>query len=79
MVKSKNTEQEMRKDQLLQVSGWGTTFAGEMAPYGKPRGAIAGFLFRWRLWFECTFVFTLLEPWEKGLLRAYRFIHYRHE
>ncbi|KAI0031327.1 hypothetical protein K488DRAFT_33780, partial [Vararia minispora EC-137] len=31
---------------------------------------LAGLLYRWRLWFESTFVFTLLEPWEKGLLIA---------
>ncbi|VDC03777.1 unnamed protein product [Peniophora sp. CBMAI 1063] len=67
-VKSKSVERDMRKDQALRASGWGTTFTGEMAPYGEPRGPIAGLLFRWRLWFESTFVFTLLEPWEKGLL-----------
>ena len=70
-VKGKNVERPVQKEQLLRTSGWGTTFAGEMAPYAAPRGAVANFLFRWRLWFESTFVFTLLEPWEKGLLRTY--------
>ena len=69
-VKGKNVEQDMRKEQMLRAPSWGTTFAGEMAPYGAPRGPVANFLFRWRLWFESTFVFTLLEPWEKVFVRA---------
>ncbi|KZV76879.1 hypothetical protein PENSPDRAFT_679894 [Peniophora sp. CONT] len=67
-VKGKGVDKQLQKEQAPRQPGWGTTFSGEMAPYSVPRGYIAGFLFRWRLWFECTFAFTMLEPWEKGLL-----------
>ncbi|KAI0055972.1 hypothetical protein BV25DRAFT_1814872 [Artomyces pyxidatus] len=45
-----------------------SVFAAELAPYKAPRNFVARFAWRWRLWFEATFVFTLLEPWEKGVL-----------
>ncbi|ETW75454.1 hypothetical protein HETIRDRAFT_243993, partial [Heterobasidion irregulare TC 32-1] len=34
----------------------------------KPNSMISRVLWQWRLWFEATFVFTLLEPWEKAFL-----------
>lgn len=52
-------------------ASWATVlFAGELAPYRPPSNPVARALFNWRLCLEATFVFTLLEPWEKGLLRA---------
>lgn len=35
----------------------------------KPDSAIAQFFWRRRMWFESTFVLSMLEPWEKILLR----------
>lgn len=43
-------------------------FVAEMAPYKKPNSMVSRVLWQWRLWFEATFVFTLLEPWEKAFL-----------
>ncbi|KAI0320500.1 hypothetical protein OF83DRAFT_1032425, partial [Amylostereum chailletii] len=40
-------------------------------PYNPPASPIVRFFWRWRLWFEATVVFTLLEPWEKGLLMVF--------
>nr|GAT58893.1 predicted protein [Mycena chlorophos] len=34
----------------------------------KPDGAVAEFLWRRRMWFETTFVLSMLEPWEKIML-----------
>ncbi|TFK24123.1 hypothetical protein FA15DRAFT_619857 [Coprinopsis marcescibilis] len=34
----------------------------------KPTSKIAIFFWRWRMWFEATFVLSMLEPWEKILL-----------
>jgi hypothetical protein len=33
-----------------------------------PKSPVGAFLWRRRMWFEATFVFILLEPWEKILL-----------
>ena len=38
------------------------------ATYRKPKSAIGAFVWRWKMWFEATFVFSMLEPWEKILL-----------
>ncbi|CDO76395.1 hypothetical protein BN946_scf184937.g9 [Trametes cinnabarina] len=37
-------------------------------PYSKPRGALAAFLWRRRVWLEVTFALSMLEPWEKILI-----------
>ncbi|KAJ7705375.1 hypothetical protein B0H17DRAFT_666467 [Mycena rosella] len=34
----------------------------------KPTSALGVFLWRYRMWFEATFVLSMLEPWEKILL-----------
>ncbi|KAF9479538.1 hypothetical protein BDN70DRAFT_878710 [Pholiota conissans] len=34
----------------------------------KPDTPVAQFFWRWRMWFESTFVLSMLEPWEKILL-----------
>ncbi|KAK0195154.1 hypothetical protein F5146DRAFT_923521 [Armillaria mellea] len=33
-----------------------------------PKSKVAFFFWRWRIWFEATFAFTVLEPWEKMVL-----------
>ncbi|KAF9007740.1 hypothetical protein BDZ89DRAFT_917749, partial [Hymenopellis radicata] len=33
-----------------------------------PKSPVALFFWRWRMWFESTFVLSMLEPWEKILL-----------
>ncbi|TFY80863.1 hypothetical protein EWM64_g3144, partial [Hericium alpestre] len=45
-----------------------TIFAWEMAPYKQPTSLLSRIIWGWRVWFEATFVFTLLEPWEKLFL-----------
>ena len=35
----------------------------------KPSSALGQFFWRRRMWFEATFVLSMLEPWEKILLR----------
>ncbi|KAA1477940.1 hypothetical protein DENSPDRAFT_787357 [Dentipellis sp. KUC8613] len=40
-------------------------FAWELSPYKKPTSFVSRFFWGWRVWFEATFVFTLMEPWEK--------------
>ncbi|KAI9066154.1 hypothetical protein FKP32DRAFT_1538490, partial [Trametes sanguinea] len=37
-------------------------------PYSKPRGALATFFWRRRVWLEVTFALSMLEPWEKILI-----------
>ncbi|KAF9527244.1 hypothetical protein CPB83DRAFT_427834 [Crepidotus variabilis] len=34
----------------------------------KPSSRLGVFFWRWRMWFESTFVFSMLEPWEKVML-----------
>ncbi|KAI0073843.1 hypothetical protein K474DRAFT_1602622 [Panus rudis PR-1116 ss-1] len=34
-------------------------------PYRPPKSFIGAYIWRWRMWFECTFALTMLEPWEK--------------
>ncbi|KAF5310052.1 hypothetical protein D9619_010487 [Psilocybe cf. subviscida] len=34
----------------------------------KPNSKIGIFFWRWRMWFEATFVLSMLEPWEKIML-----------
>ena len=36
-----------------------------------PTSAVGAFVWRCRMWFECTFAFTMLEPWEKILCGEY--------
>ncbi|KAF9648111.1 hypothetical protein BDM02DRAFT_3076076, partial [Thelephora ganbajun] len=36
-------------------------------PNQPPTSAMGAFVWRCRMWFECTFAFTMLEPWEKIL------------
>ncbi|KAF9791878.1 hypothetical protein BJ322DRAFT_1026029 [Thelephora terrestris] len=36
-------------------------------PCRPPTSAFGAFVWRCRMWFECTFAFTMLEPWEKIL------------
>ncbi|KAF8342664.1 uncharacterized protein EI90DRAFT_3029791, partial [Cantharellus anzutake] len=36
--------------------------------YVKERGPFREFIFRRRIWFETTFVLSMLEPWEKLLV-----------
>jgi len=36
-----------------------------------PTSTFGAFVWRCRMWFECTFVFTMLEPWEKILCGEY--------
>lgn len=52
---------------------WSALFAGEMAPYKAPASSLMRYFWSWRLCFEATFAFTMLDPWEKGLLSE--FIH----
>ncbi|KAK0437815.1 uncharacterized protein ARMOST_12620 [Armillaria ostoyae] len=39
-----------------------------------PESPAAQYLWRWRMWFEATFVLSMLEPWEKVLLLSILFI-----
>ncbi|KAG7446528.1 uncharacterized protein BT62DRAFT_124468 [Guyanagaster necrorhizus] len=39
-----------------------------------PKSKIALFFWRWRIWFESTFVLSMLEPWEKIMLLTMLFI-----
>jgi hypothetical protein len=39
--------------------------------YPRPKSRVAEFFWRRKIWFEATFVFSMLEPWEKILLRPY--------
>ncbi|KAF6752824.1 hypothetical protein DFP72DRAFT_1046979 [Ephemerocybe angulata] len=34
----------------------------------KPSGTLARYVWKWRMWFEATFVLSMLEPWEKIML-----------
>ncbi|PBK73642.1 hypothetical protein ARMSODRAFT_952742 [Armillaria solidipes] len=39
-----------------------------------PKSKVALFFWRWRMWFESTFVLSMLEPWEKIMLLTIWFI-----
>jgi len=39
--------------------------------YRPPKNSLAAFLWRRRMWIETTFGLSLLEPWEKLLVREY--------
>ncbi|KAK0455467.1 uncharacterized protein EV420DRAFT_571828 [Desarmillaria tabescens] len=39
-----------------------------------PKSKVALFFWRWRIWFESTFVLSMLEPWEKIMLLTILFI-----
>ncbi|KAI0354045.1 hypothetical protein OH77DRAFT_1367934, partial [Trametes cingulata] len=41
---------------------------GLQLPYRKPESPIARFIWRRRVWVECTFALSMLEPWEKFLV-----------
>lgn len=41
----------------------------DRSPYHPPKSAVRAFFWRRRVLFESTFAFTMLEPWEKILLR----------
>lgn len=34
----------------------------------RPSGTLSVFFWRWRMWFEATFVLSMLEPWEKIMM-----------
>ncbi|KAJ3517580.1 hypothetical protein NMY22_g13935 [Coprinellus aureogranulatus] len=34
----------------------------------KPEGMVSVWVWRWRMWFEATFVLSMLEPWEKIMM-----------
>jgi hypothetical protein len=68
---AKEKSSEGAKAQENEDGRWAALFSAELAPYRAPSAPLANAIFRWRLWFESTFVFTLLEPWEKGLLSAF--------
>lgn len=39
-----------------------------------PKSPVALYFWRWRMWFESTFVLSMLEPWEKIMLLTILFI-----
>ena len=43
---------------------------GLQLPYRPPRSPLAHFVWRRRVWVEVTFALSMLEPWEKFLVRA---------
>ncbi|KAH9855496.1 hypothetical protein C2E23DRAFT_688924, partial [Lenzites betulinus] len=43
----------------------GQILFGLQLPYRKPESPIARLFWRGRLWIECTFALSMLEPWEK--------------
>ncbi|EIM83966.1 uncharacterized protein STEHIDRAFT_148699 [Stereum hirsutum FP-91666 SS1] len=45
-----------------------TIFTWDLAPYDSPSAPLSAMIWRCRIWFEATFVFTMLEPWEKAFL-----------
>lgn len=47
-----------------------TIFTWDLAPYDSPSSPLSAMIWRCRIWFEATFVFTMLEPWEKAFLSA---------
>ncbi|SJK97218.1 uncharacterized protein ARMOST_00469 [Armillaria ostoyae] len=42
--------------------------------FARPPKSKVAFFWRWRIWFEATFAFTVLEPWEKMVLLVIVFI-----
>lgn len=44
---------------------------GLALPYQAPKSALGAFLWRRRLWFETTFALSMLQPWEKVVLREF--------
>ena len=44
---------------------------GLALPYRPPESSLGAFLWRRRLWFETTFALSMLQPWEKLVLREY--------
>ncbi|KAG6815968.1 hypothetical protein H0H87_009818 [Tephrocybe sp. NHM501043] len=40
----------------------------------KPTSPLAVFFWRRRIWFESTFVLSMLEPWEKILLGIFKYL-----
>lgn len=42
-------------------------------PYRPPKQPLAAFLWRRRMWLETTIGLSLLEPWEKIMMRASTF------
>ena len=42
---------------------------GLALPYRPPESSLGAFLWRKRLWFETTFALSMLQPWEKLMLR----------
>ncbi|KAH9830210.1 uncharacterized protein C8Q71DRAFT_717379 [Rhodofomes roseus] len=45
-------------------STWDVLFRLQM-PYRAPRGKLAVFLWRRRIWIETTFALSMMQPWEK--------------
>lgn len=43
----------------------------DIAAIRPPKGAVATWFWRRRMWFESTFVLSMLEPWEKVMLCPY--------
>ncbi|KAF7795472.1 hypothetical protein EIP86_006633 [Pleurotus ostreatoroseus] len=41
---------------------------GLALPLRPPRSPLAAFLWRKRVWLECTFALTMLQPWEKFIV-----------
>jgi hypothetical protein len=60
------------------LAWWKTTpstaavLVGVEMPYRPPRSPAAALLWRRRVWLETTLGLSLLEPWEKLTVRAYR-------
>ncbi|KAF4566291.1 hypothetical protein EYR36_011707 [Pleurotus pulmonarius] len=46
----------------------------DLSIYQPPKSKVAQFFWRRWMWFEATFVFSMLEPWEKVMLLMMAFI-----
>ena len=67
---SESTEHEYSLPAWKRVPTTADVLFGLALPYRPPESSLGAYLWRKRLWFESTFALSMLQPWEKIMLRT---------